>query len=167
MILTSKDFDLQAKKAEPEVEKPSPVFTGVTTYKFLYPVAPMGKSNVAFYYKNEGKQLEVIDKEFKCKDKAEYDSIKQMMLSAGFVDSSSTVMTEVEPKPVKPMIYTYGHPDNSPTEKVNGNIAITVDGKDVKLNCKDGLIRTTRKDVVAVLVKKGYYFVKEEEFESK
>lgn len=163
MVLTSKDFNQEEKKADLVQEKPSPKFEGVTTYRFLCPFASMGKSKVAFFHKGEEKQLEIIDKVFSCKDKEEHNSLKDMLLNAGFIDASNTVAVEVKVEPVKPKIYTYGHPDNSPDKKVNGSIAITVDGKEVKLACKNGVIKTTRKDVVEVLASKGYYFVKEEE----
>ena len=138
---------------------------------FRFPTPVRGKSSISLDIGEVDKngqsiynKVELIDgvfkipKTWKTEKKIAY---KMGFLKAGF--ESFAILEGTKPKveePPKQYIYFAGHPDNKDDEKVNGNIAVTVDGEEIQLEVVEGVVETEKKEVWEALFAKGYYEAK-------
>lgn len=138
---------------------------------FRFPTPVRGKSGVSLdigELKDNGKpaykKVELTDGVFKIPKSwktEKKNAYKMAFLKAGFEEFAELATGEVKSKePPKQYIYFAGHPDNKDDDKVNGNIAVEVDGEEIQLEVVEGIVETEKKEVWEALYAKGYYEAK-------
>ncbi len=163
-VLTSSQFD-KRKQSDGVVyvgKTPPPVVyvpDSNVLCKYRFPPAPMGECNAFHEYKGEAYKLPLVDQVYTCpknwsgKKKQFY---MKMLTDMGWENVSETI----PPKPKTVTTYFLGHPENTNMENVEGKIKVTVRGKEIELECVEGMITTEKKTVYQALIKKGYLEVK-------
>ena len=166
-VTTTKNMDSsKKKKATPKKAAPQAAAKPRLIYEF--PSAPMGDCKVSFFHQGETVTLSLHDKRYEIREKDErkVKAWRDMLVAAGFVDKSYVEPgAQKKEKPKKKYRYTYGHPDNSPDEYVQGKVSITVDGKDHTFEVVDGLVETEDEAVAQALEDRGFYPNSREELE--
>ena len=135
-----------------------------------FPPAPMGEATatVRCDFDKSGKMV------FKLKDgiftlpkswgKDRKAKVKKLLLDDGWEDASYIDGKPVTPpKPEKKYTYFAGHPENTDTSRVEGNVGVSVLGEDVQLECIDGVITTENQDIYTALLGAGFYEAKSAE----
>lgn len=184
-VMTTKDWENRAKPKEtPDIETTDSQIKERGTMKKInvlqMPSAPMGRANVSvFIGLNEDKtpksvQFELVDKQLyldKLLDsngdlltEATKVALMGKLMEQGFeevsyYEDSGEIVKEI---PIVNKSWKLGHPDNTPTEKINGNFGIRVidqngEPEEINLEIKDGAITTDRPEVASALYALQFY----------
>ena len=157
--------------------------------RFIFDPAPMGKSAVAFPIIEKGQVVRLPSGEIKMKmlpltdkvatmsktmSKVNYITMKGIFLEMGFRQDDRAVygQEEVILKPedvpiVKKFVYKFGHPDNSPEEKIDAELGIGIEGETIKLKFVKGFVEVEDPRVVEALELMGMYLVSRTPIEDK
>jgi len=131
-------------------------------YRFKFDAAPRGESDAFTAFEDKDIRLALVDGIFtipKDWSTIKKDLYVKMFHKMGWRDVSERITSKpVEKK--KDLVYFVGHPDNSETERVNGNLTIVIGKKELQLECKDGMITTSNKRIYQALLRQGFYELK-------
>lgn len=130
---------------------------------FRFPPAPRGESTAHVLINGKTEKLKLKDGVYnvpKSWKKEEKERFKASLIAAGFDDISYTVGQPKPKAPEKKYKYFAGHPDNKDDEKVEGTVAVVVDGEELQLQCVKGMIETEDKKLYQALIEKGFYEAK-------
>lgn len=166
----------EAKKEEPvgiafAGRPPEKVVNPEAVRVFQFPSPIMGESTVSLDVGDVDKEKNPVFTQLKLEDGCftipkEWDDQKRIryrdaFLKAGFEE---TDFVEGKPRrkrgPAKKYKYFAGHPDNTKTKKVEGEVAFEFGGKEMQLELVNGVIETEDKKFYAYLLDSGYYEAK-------
>ena len=159
-VLTSSQFD-RKKKSDGVVrigktQGPAIYEPGrnvICMYRF--PPAPMGECNAFHAYLEKDYKLPLVDQVFTFPK--QWSGKKKQFYMKMLVDLGWENVSETAKPPVKTTTeYFLAHPENTDSDLINATIYVTVGKKEIELECEEGMITTTKKNVYQALIKKGY-----------
>lgn len=179
--LTSDKFGLKSSVQDQGAKAPRPVskrkVKGII-HRFVLDHVPMGKSAVSFPVIQGGKIQKLPSGEVKRKmlplndkvavlartmSKVNYTVHRKVFLEMGFREDHRSIFDD-ETEDITPpnedipkYRYKYGHPDNSPTEKIQGVFSVNINGENIELELKDGFIKTDDDRIAEALDKLKFY----------
>ena len=181
-ILTSAGFGMESSAAGKGAPAPKPVMRRKVKEiirRFIFDPAPMGKSAVSFPVVEKGEVVRLPSGEIKTKmlpltdkvvtmsktmSKVNYIAMKRIFLDMGFREDNRAIYGQ-ERVPLKPedvptvkrFKYKFGHPDNSPEEKIDAEIGIGIEGETIQLKFVKGFVEVEDLRVVEALEMMGMY----------
>ncbi len=161
-VLTTKDF-LYKNSVEKKKKEVSPHKKDVIVkYQYRFDPAPMGKAKTVINFEEKKMTLEIIDKIYippKNWSISKQEKFKKIIINVyGFKDASFVDSVKKEEKQEeKKLEYHLGHPDNSPDERINGELTIKIGRKNHKFKCENGIVKTDNIKIYEELLKKGWY----------
>lgn len=170
-VLTSSDYLKQRDIEKGAVAKAAPIPANIEVeFKYFFPPSPKGKSSTTIHFMGTPLKVELVDGYFsppKKWSRAKKDIFHVFIQTLGFVDKSKAQVKKDAKKKSKEKLKTYeyivGHPDNTDAIKINGNVSVIIDTKEMKFECVEGVIKTKDKKIFDGFLKKGWYQVSIEE----
>lgn len=183
-VLTSAGFGMESSAAGKGAQAPKPVIKRKVKEiirRFIFDAAVMGKSFVSFPIIEKGEIVRLPSGEIKMKmlpltdkvvtmsktmSKVNYITMKRIFLEMGFrqddraIYGEEKILLKPEDVPiVKKFVYKFGHPDNSPEEKIDAELGIGIEGETIKLKFVKGFVEVEDPKVVEALELMGMYLV--------
>jgi hypothetical protein len=168
-VLTTSDFIKKEQIEKDKNNKPRAIPKGVTLeYYYLFPPAPKGKSRTTIQFEDKPLKIEMTDGIYsppKNWNRAKQEKFHAIITKIYKFEDKSRVTGNPEKKEKKEKEYVYriGHPENTPMEKVNGNVSIKVGQKEYQFECKNGVVETESKRIYNSFIKKGWYEMTKQE----
>jgi hypothetical protein len=162
-VLTSKDYFNQQKIESGEIKSPDINKNNRIKYRYRLKSAPLGKSQTTVIFQGKPMDITMEDGIFILPDnwgkKNEKEKFHLFIQNLGFEDACEIegIIKKDEDDNKSKKVYKIGHPDNTKDSKVEGNVSITIDGKDIQFECKEGVIITEDEKVFKAFKKKGWY----------
>lgn len=163
-VLTSKDYFNQQKIISGEQKSPDINKNNRIKYRYKFNSAPKGKSQTTIIFNKKPIIIEMEDGIYTLPDnfgkKSEKEKFHLFIQTLGFSDISEIegiIKKKDEDNKKSKKIFKIGHPDNTKDFKVNGNVSISLDDKDLQFECIDGVVVTEDEKIFKAFIKKGWY----------